>query len=47
MPDGMEMIPIAGLPDYTGLTLVLTDDGNFTKKFRLPDQNDLYHYAFS
>jgi len=47
MPSGMESIPLAGLPDLTGLTLVLTDNAGFTKRFLLPDQSDLLHYAFS
>jgi hypothetical protein len=47
MPSGMQFIPFAGLPDLTGLTLVLTDDLGFTKQFHLPDQSDLRHYAFS
>lgn len=47
LPGGMESIPFAGLPDLTGLTLVLTDDSGFTKRFLLPNQSDLRHYAFS
>lgn len=47
MPDGMTSIPFAGLPDLTGLTLVLTDDAGFTKRFLLPDQSDLYYFVFS
>jgi len=47
MPAGMTGIPFAGLPDLTGLTLVLTDGGGFTKRFLLPDQSDLYYFVFS
>lgn len=47
MPAGMNSIPFAGLPDLTGLTLVLTDGGGFTKRFLLPDQSDLYYFVFS
>lgn len=47
LPIGIEGIPFAGLPDLTGLTLVLTDDSGFTKRFLLPNQSDLRHYAFS
>lgn len=47
MPDGMNSIPFAGLPDLTGHTLVLKDNLGFTKRFLLPDQSDLLHYTFS
>ncbi|MEI6578840.1 MAG: hypothetical protein WCN92_05185, partial [Eubacteriales bacterium] len=47
MPVGMTSIPFAGLPDLTRLTLVLTDDAGFTKRFLLPDQSDLYYFVFS
>ena len=47
LPIGIEGIPFAGLPDLTGLTLVLTDNAGFTKRFSLPEQSDLSHYAFS
>ncbi len=47
MPSGMNGISFAGMPDLTGLTLVLTDDAGFTKRFQLPNQSDLRHYAFS
>ncbi len=49
MPDGMNRITYAGLPDYTGLTLVLTDyeEGGFTKKFLIPDEGNLFEYTFS
>jgi len=47
LPSGMEKIPFAGVPDLTGLTLVLTDLAGFTKRFLLPDSSDMLHYAFS